>query len=168
MSWAEIKHSINSDLDKPLNELINGSKGLVESDNLYYMILRSSEVVHGEDQIKDIAKDIARIKFNWAGSVKLKFYLYGVKRQTAQSPTWNYSSSSNSMSFMDIYINDVLTTTIEGTDPAEIDEYSLNVNQNDIVKIVLRTTSNVAIYGGKLEQLGIYADLFDISGITII
>lgn len=164
MSWAEIKHSINSDLDKPLNELINGSKGLVESDNLYYMVLRSSEVVHGEDQIKDIA----RIKFNWAGSVKLKFYLYGVKRQTAQSPSWNYSSSANPWSLMDIYINDVLTTTIEGTDPAEIDEYSLNVNQNDIVKIVLRTTSDAAIYGGKLEQLGIYADLFDISGITII
>ena len=49
--WAEIKHSINSDLSKPLNVLINGTKGLTASDNLYAALTASEFTANYNTQL---------------------------------------------------------------------------------------------------------------------
>ena len=156
MSWAEIKKSINSNLSKPLDVLINGTKGLVVSDNLYYKIQETDIQISGDDTNKSINLG-KRITLNWKGSIRLKYKLF------------NSSSSYSNNAKLYIYKNGTLFLTITGVYPEPTDyQYTeLYLNGGEIYEFVVSNTSTGGSNTTYLKGLSIYANLVDLSGITI-
>ena len=74
MSWAEIKKALNSSIGtsdfKPLNEIIDGTKKLVASDNLYCVVIDQpqTKTFTSAGGTFDIDK---KVKILWNGSIKI-------------------------------------------------------------------------------------------------
>lgn len=154
MSWAEIKKSINSDIQKPLDVLINGSKGLVASDNLYYKIQVSDIIISGYDTATSISLGKS-ITFNWTGSVRLKYKLY--------------NATNSDYAQLKIYKNGTLAHAIYGvkSEPADYQYTDLDLTKGAAYTFVVSNLSGAGANNTLLKGLSIYADLIDLSGITV-
>lgn len=150
--WGEIKHSINSDLNKPLNVLINGTKGLTASDNLYAVLTASEFTANYNTQLNIPIK----ATMNWNGSFNVKCYLY--------------LAGSTSNVKLTIYKNGIQYTIISGGSSSESNvqrSATCTCSKGDIFTFVLDNYENSRNYTAYLSGLGIYADISDISGVTI-
>lgn len=152
MSWAEIKHAINSSLGtddfKPLNELINGTKGLVASDNLYMNLVTSNISVSS----RDTYTIPINVNINWNGSFRLSGVFY---------------TNTNYRGKLEVYKNNVLVDTITATaDSTTKISADFMCNKGDIFTLTINNT-NISVMT-NLRNLAIYADLVDTSGITLI
>lgn len=154
--WAEIKHSINSDLSKPLNELINGTKGLAASNNLYATLYSSSKIIYSPEITFNVP---VKATFHWGGSFNLKCDLY---------TNVNLEHSSAYVPSLIIYKNSTEYKTLSGTYQDKDHSRSIEClcSPGDIFTFVFKRSdkSNVS---ATLSDLGIYADLIDVSGVTI-
>lgn len=153
--WAEIKHSINSNLDKPLDKLINGTKGLKKSENLYTTLYNETLSVKGDKEITVPVK----VTCNWQGSFNLKYVLNGgVKDQNNHAQLLIYKNGS--------LIKTLYSSIYQELDYMYTEEFMCSTN--DTFTFILKNTksseSAVVVY---LKYLGIYADLVDLSGVTI-
>lgn len=153
--WAEIKHSINSNLDKPLDKLINGTKGLKKSENLYTTLYNETLSVKGDREITVPVK----VTCNWQGSFNLKYIL--------NSGTQN----KNDLAQLLIYKNGSLIKTLYSSIYQEVDYVyteEFMCSTNDTFTFILKNTGgNMSAIIVYLEYLGIYADLVDLSGVTV-
>jgi hypothetical protein len=153
---AITKFAINSTLGtddfKPLDKFITDGKSLISSNNVYYKIFLGELTVNGNDARKSITIP-RKIKFNVSGSIKLKYYLY--------------NATKFSYAVMDIYKNGELFISITGSDTKTIQETSFHINKKDEFYFVLKNTSTGGDNGTKLQDLFIYADVVDNSGITV-
>lgn len=154
--WAEIKHSVNSDLNKPLNELINGTKGLAASNNLYATLYLSSHSINAPEVTFNIP---VKATFHWGGCFNLKCNL---------CTDANYGSSGAHAPTFIIYKNGTEYKILYGTYADR--DHSLTIecscSPNDIFTFVVKR-SNKSFVSATLSDLAIYADLIDISGVTI-
>ena len=154
--WAEIKHSINSDLSKPLNELINGTKGLAASNNLYATLYSSSKTIYYPEITFNVP---VKATFHWGGSFNLKCDLCTNADQ---------ESSSAHVPHLIIYKNSTQYKILDGTYYNTDHSRSIEClcSPGDIFTFVFER-SNRSKVSATLSDLGIYADLIDVSGVTI-
>lgn len=155
--WAEIKHSINSDLNKPLNELIDGTKGLTKSDTLYTTLYTPQIVVSSPEVTANVP---IKVTMNWAGSFNLKCNLFnGIYAVT----------SSADLPTLTIYKNGTEYKTLTGVFSSQDKLRTIDCicAKNDVFTFVLRRSTTKTENTAYLSDLGIYADLIDISGVTI-
>lgn len=157
MAAEEItKYAINSTLGtedfKPLDKIITDGKSLISSDNLYYQIFIGKKTIRGDDYVKtfEIPK---KIKFNFNGTIKLKYYLY--------------SAYYPQNAILEIYKNNVLNSTLKGSSEQLLLETILSVSKKDEFYFVFKNTTSGGANDANLIDLFIYADVIDNSGITV-
>lgn len=159
--WTGIKHALNSTLGtsdfQSIDKMILGTKGLVESDNLYLNtgINESFTATLQSTEAKTL-KTSSAIKINWNGSIRLDFVA-----NTNQSGRTNVIIYKNDS---EIY-NQAITGTLNGST-------SIVVTKGDIIKLgfYLHTAAiaEPARFNVSVTDVKIYADLRDTSGVSII
>lgn len=160
--WSGIKYALNSTLGtsdfQSIDKMILGTKGLVESDNLYLNtgINESFTATLQSNEVKTL-KTSSTIKINWNGSIRLDFVA-------------NSNQGSN-RTYVKIYKNDsdIYSQNIGGTFNGST---SITVRKGDVIKIgFLLQLGNVAEalnFNVSVSDVKIYADLIDTSGVSII
>ena len=161
--WTGIKHALNSTLGtsdfQSIDKMILGSKGLVESDNLYLNtgINESFTATLQSNEVK-ILKTSSTIKINWNGSIRLDFVA-------------STNQSSSNRTYVKIYKNDSDIYS-QAIGFAFNGSTSIVVRKGDVIKIgFLLQLGNVAeaqSFNVSVTDVKIYADLIDTSGVSII
>lgn len=147
MSWAEV-FKINSDMSKPLNDLINGSKGLRASDNLYAYI-HADEVRLN----KTTYEYQERFKFNWQGSVNIS---YDYKAYSGGGGIFQVTDENDN-----IIISQGITTSTVDTYTTQSN--TMVINTGTRYKVTITQPQGQLV----LKNLRVNADLIDLSGIEI-
>ena len=147
MSWAEV-FKINSDMSKPLNDLINGSKGLRASDNLYTYIHKDIASIDGTTY-----EYPERFKFNWQGSVNIS---YDYQTSALSGGLFKVTDENDN-----IIISQGITNDSVGTYTTQ--SHTIVINTGIKYKVTISCTKGIL----WLQNLRINADLIDLSGIEI-
>lgn len=151
--WKEIKRAINSTLGtsdfKPLDQIITDGKGLVASDNLYYQLNSATMSSEGS-----ATRTINTATMHASGSMraKAKASMYG----------------TYSMISLYVYKNGTLYTSQtwnnRGGDSVE-KSVDISFKKDDVLRFDVAFSSITST--SRLYDIGLYADVKDISGITV-
>ena len=150
--WAGIKHALNSTLGtsefQSLDKIILGQKGLKASQNLYAPVW-SGNVSVDHDKSYD-SGDI--VEFNWSGSFILGIY--------------GYRSSHTYRDVLVLKNGEEITKIFLPNGDTKEYTYSqpISIKKGDRISVRI-PTGNPTIY---LYKIDIFADVEDVSGVTIL
>lgn len=163
--WSGIKHALNSTLGtsdfQSIDKMILGTKGLVESDNLYLNTGINESFTASLSSNQVIRREVSStIKANWSGSIKLGFVA-------------NTNQPSSNRTYVEVYKNDskIYSYPVSQT-TLNVPISSIVVAKGDIIKIgFLMQTGSIADtvnFNVSVQDVKIFADLKDTSGISIL
>lgn len=166
--WKEIGKALNSTLGtskfQSLDKMIMGSKGLVESDNLYLNTGIRQNFENTLDAYESIVVvAVKKIKTIWGGSIRLDFV--ATTNQTSSERVKVFIKKNNK----DIYVSGYFSGSTLPS-PLNVSEI-LAVQPDDIIEIgfyyATGAISGPIQFNSAISDVKIYADLIDTSGISI-
>ena len=156
MSWGETLF---------LKKIIDGTKGLVKSDNLYITKGPSTQVEILYQETKELP---FKIKFKWSGSCKISLKIKTGDTSALAKGTITFYINGSPRSYVSFEPN-----SGAGTEIREIIT-DVSVNKGDVCSFAC--TRNYSGTGGgsgdyytilKINSVNIYADIIDTSGAEI-